>query len=106
VYALTDKALQALQEYARTPVSLTPVKSEALIRLLICDLVGEAVTRESMAALREDIADAATRLEAATERARELPRREKFLRLALSFMRQLLDLHSRLVDDVERELRD
>src|SRR5918999_5630379 len=57
VYSLTDKGLDALREYARTPVSFTPVKSDALLRLLICDLVGEKVTRESMATLREDIAD-------------------------------------------------
>ena len=50
VYTLTDKGLEALREYARTPVSFTPLKSEPLLRLLICDLVGEAVTRESMAA--------------------------------------------------------
>jgi PadR family transcriptional regulator, regulatory protein AphA len=106
VYALTAKGLQALKEYARTPVSLTPVKSEALIRLLICDLVGEAVTRESMAALRDDIADIAQRLDAATERAHALPHREKYLQLALGFMRHMLDLHSHLVDDVERKLRD
>src|SRR5215218_2375847 len=45
VYSLTDKGLQALEVYARTPVELTPVKSEALLRLLLADLVGEEVTR-------------------------------------------------------------
>src|SRR5215218_439076 len=57
LYALTEKGLEALREYARTPVAFTPVKSEALIRLLIVDLVGEEVTRESFATLRDDIAD-------------------------------------------------
>src|SRR5919198_5954283 len=38
VYTLTDKGRQALREYARTPVSVMPLKSEALLRLLICDL--------------------------------------------------------------------
>jgi hypothetical protein len=46
-----------LIDYARRPIPVTPVKSEALLRLLICDLVGEEVTRESMATLRDDIAD-------------------------------------------------
>src|SRR5881397_1525172 len=63
VYTLTDKGLQALREYARTAVAFTPLKSEPLIRLLICDLVGEQITRESMATLRDDIADIARRLE-------------------------------------------
>jgi hypothetical protein len=34
-----------------------PVKSDLLLRLLIADLVGERVTRESIVALREDLAD-------------------------------------------------
>ena len=35
VYTLTGKGLDALAEYARTPVSVTPGKSDALLRLLI-----------------------------------------------------------------------
>ncbi len=41
----------------RTPVTVTPLKSEPLLRLLIADLVGEDVTREALATLREDLAD-------------------------------------------------
>src|SRR5881398_2592963 len=55
VYALTEKGLDALRAYARTPVSFTPLKSAALLRLLICDLVGEEATRDSMATLRDDL---------------------------------------------------
>jgi DNA-binding PadR family transcriptional regulator len=40
VYSLTDRGLDALRSYARTPVAFQPVKSELLLRLLICDLVG------------------------------------------------------------------
>src|ERR671935_1429900 len=40
VYTLSDKGLRALREYARKPVQFMPVKSDALLRLLICDLVG------------------------------------------------------------------
>src|SRR5918994_7807863 len=35
VYALTEKGLEALREYARTPVRFTPLESEPLIRVLI-----------------------------------------------------------------------
>src|SRR5918912_2453151 len=63
VYTLTDKGRQALADYARTPVAVTPLKSEPLLRLLICDLVGEDVTRESLAALRDDIGDIEQRLD-------------------------------------------
>src|SRR3954469_23275654 len=41
VYTLTEKGLEALREYARTPVTFTPVKSDMLLRLLLADLVGE-----------------------------------------------------------------
>src|SRR6266513_1751317 len=63
VYTLTDRGLQALREWAQTPVTLTPLKSEPLLRLLICDLVGEEITRESMTTLRDDIADLQARLD-------------------------------------------
>jgi PadR family transcriptional regulator, regulatory protein AphA len=104
VYTLTDKGLDALAEYARTPVSVTPVKSDALLRLLICDLVGEDVTRESVATLRNDIADLRDRLDETERAATEYPHRAKYLLLVAAYLRRLLDLHEQLVDDVEREL--
>ena len=104
VYSLTDKGIGALSDYARTPVAFTPLKSEALVRLLICDLVGEAVTRESMATLREDVAEVARRLDDAEQRAKALPHRAKYLLITIGFLRRFLDLHLELVDEVEREL--
>jgi DNA-binding PadR family transcriptional regulator len=104
VYTLTGKGLEALREYARTPVSFTPLKSDPLLRLLICDLVGETVTRESMATLRDDVADIRRRLDDAERTARELPHREKYLLLVTGFLGRLLELHLELVDEVEREL--
>jgi DNA-binding PadR family transcriptional regulator len=104
VYTLTDQGLQALGEYARTPVAFTPLKSEALIRLLICDLVGEEVTRESIATLRDDIVGLRSRLEDSERTAHRLPHREKYLLLAIGFMRRVLDLHLELIAEVERDL--
>jgi DNA-binding PadR family transcriptional regulator len=106
VYTLTEKGLDALREYARTPVTFTPLKSDPLLRLLIADLVGERVTRESMATLREDIADIEERLKEAEASADELPHRRKYLLLVAGFLRELLQLHLRLVARVERELTD
>ncbi len=105
VYTLTDKGLAALREYARTPVRFTPLKSDPLLRLLIADLVGEEVTRESVGTLREDIADLLARLEEAEASAQALPHRAKYLLLVTGFLRRLLELHLELVDEVERELR-
>src|SRR5512144_3183795 len=68
VYSLTDRGLEVLREYAQSPVRFTPVKSDPLLRLLLCDLVGEPVTRASMLTLRVDIADIADRLDEAQAR--------------------------------------
>ena len=103
VYTLTDKGLAALREYGRTPVTVTPLKSEPLLRLLIADLVGEEATRTSMAMLREDVADLLARLEDAEATAESLPHRRKYLLLVIDFLRRLLELHLELVDDVERD---
>jgi DNA-binding PadR family transcriptional regulator len=106
VYALTDKGLDALRDYAKTPVTFMPVKSDALLRLLIADLVGEKVTRTNMGTLREDVAELKERVAEAAERAEDLPHRRKHLLLVYGFLDQLLDLHLELVDDVERQLVD
>ena len=104
VYRLTERGLDALRSYARTPVSFTPLKSEPLLRLLIADLVGEEPTRESLVALRADLADLRDRLDQGEEAAATLPHREKYLLIVIEFLRRYLDLHEELVDEVEREL--
>ena len=104
VYSLTEKGLEALRAYARNPVRFQPVKSDILLRLLICDLVGEAPTRESAGTLREDIADLLARLDETEERTALFPHRRKYQLLAMGFLRRLLDLHLELVDEIEREL--
>ena len=104
VYTLTDKGLEALRDYAQRPVTFTPLKSDALLRMLICDLAGEEVTRESMTALRDDLADIAARLDNAEEAAHGLPHREKYLLIVTRFLRGYLELHEELVNEVEHEL--
>jgi DNA-binding PadR family transcriptional regulator len=104
VYRLTEKGLQALRRYARTPVELTPLKSEPLLRLLIADLVGEEPTRESLIALRSELADLRARLDDSVATAEALPHRAKYLLIVTDFLRAYLDLHDCLVDQVEREL--
>jgi DNA-binding PadR family transcriptional regulator len=103
VYTLTEKGQSALVDYARTLVAVTRLKSEPLLRLLICDLVGEEITRESMATLRGDIEELRHRLDDAERTANELPHRAKYLLLVVGFLRGLLDLHEELVDQVDRE---
>jgi DNA-binding PadR family transcriptional regulator len=104
VYTLTDRGLDALRAYAATPIKLSPLKSEPLLRLLICDLVGEEVTVEAMGTLRDEILDLERRLDDAEARARDLPHREKYLLLVSGFLRALLELHEELIERVEQEL--
>jgi DNA-binding PadR family transcriptional regulator len=105
VYTLTDKGLGALKRYARTPVSFTPIKSELLLRLLIADLVGPAVTRKSVATLRDDIADLLERVAESEESASRYPHRRVYLRLVTGYLRRVLALNLELVDEIERTLR-
>jgi DNA-binding PadR family transcriptional regulator len=105
VYSLTAKGRAAIQEYARTPVTVTPLKSEPLLRLLLADLAGEEVTRESLLTLREDIAELLPRLKESVEAAEALPHRRKYLLLVNRFLERFVALHAELVDEVERELR-
>jgi DNA-binding PadR family transcriptional regulator len=100
VYTLTDKGLQALREYAATPVKITPLKSEPMLRLLIADLVGDEVTRESMATLRADIEDIRARLQESAAEAEGLPHRARYLLLVNEFLRRYVELHEQLLDDL------
>ena len=103
VYSLTPKGLEALREWSGTPVTLTPVKSEALLRLLVTDLVGEPATRAALSTLRDDLADLRARLDDTAAAAGELPHRRKYLLLAVEFLRRYVDLHEELVEEVERD---
>ena len=103
VYTLTEKGLDALRAYAQSPVRFTPLKSDPLLRLLICDLVGEPITRSSMATLRQDVADLMDRLDDGEATARTLEHRSKYLLLVIHFLRRYLELHLELVEAVERE---
>jgi DNA-binding PadR family transcriptional regulator len=104
LYTLTAKGRRALSDYAHTAVTVTPLKSEPLLRLLICDLVGEEVTRESLATLRDDLEDLRRRLDDSDERADRLPHRRKYLLLVNEFLRGFLELHTELLDRVDHEL--
>lgn len=105
VYSLTEKAREALDAFARTPASVTPIKSDALLRLLLCDLVGEETTRESLAALRAEVADLELRVRESEETAGALPHRAKYLLIATQFLHDFLELHLELLARVERELQ-
>src|SRR3954470_24834364 len=102
VYTLTDKGVEALRDWARTPLRFTAVKSELLVRLLVTDLVGEAAVRESVGGLREDIADLSARIAESEAAAEALPHRRKYLLMVNAHLRRLLQLNLELADEIER----
>jgi PadR family transcriptional regulator AphA len=104
VYTLTDKGLQALREWATTPVHYPRMEHEPLTRLLVADLVGEAPVRASLGTLRDDIADLSARLDEAEAAAENLPHRRKYLLMGHRLNRRLLEVHLEWLDEIEREL--
>jgi PadR family transcriptional regulator AphA len=100
VYTLTDKGLDALRAWARTPTRFTPVKSELLVRLLVADLVGVAATRRSVRALRAEIAELQELISASEASAEALPHRRRYLLLVDEYLRGLLDLQLELIEKV------
>ena len=104
VYTLTDKGLEALREWGRTPLRFTPLKSEPADRLLAADIIGEEATRESFGALRDDLVDLRARVHEMTVSAQALPHRTKYLLIAATFFERIIDVHEQLIEDVEREL--
>jgi DNA-binding PadR family transcriptional regulator len=104
VYSLTDKGLDALREHTKTPAVFTPLKSDMLLRLLLCDLVGEAPTRRAVSAIRPELAELSAQLDAAVESASALPHREKCLLLVIDFHRGLVQLRLDWVETVEERL--
>jgi PadR family transcriptional regulator, regulatory protein AphA len=104
VYTLTDKGLEALREWSRTPVHFPRLQHEPQIRLLIADLVEERDVRESLGTLRGDIAELSAKLDEAEAMASSLPHRERYLMLAHRLSRRMLDVHLEWLDEVEREL--
>jgi DNA-binding PadR family transcriptional regulator len=104
VYSLTEKGLHALRDWSHTPVHFPRMEHEALVRMLIADLVDEATVRESIGTLRTDIADLASRLDVAEAMAETLPHRRKYLLLGHRLSRRMLAVHLEWLDEVEREL--
>jgi DNA-binding PadR family transcriptional regulator len=103
-YTLTEKAREALREWAEEPCGFTGIESEAIVRVLATDLVGEARTRKSVAALRDEIAELEAFLDEAEEAARAYPHREKYLLLNHRLARAILNTYSDWLDEVERQL--
>jgi DNA-binding PadR family transcriptional regulator len=96
-YTLTAKAREALREWAEEPCAFTGIESEAIVRVLATDLVGEARTRKSVAALRGEIEELEGFLDEAEQAAKAYPHREKYLLLNHRLARAILTGSARRV---------
>lgn len=104
VYTLTEKGLRALRAWARTPPRFPRLRHDALARVLASDLVGEETVRESVLALRDEIAELRALVSEGEAAAELLPHRRKYLLLNHHFAHRLLDIHLEWLDEVERQL--
>jgi DNA-binding PadR family transcriptional regulator len=100
-YRLTDQGRQALREWLATPARFARIQNEPVVRLLGAEFVDRETLLESLAALRDEIADMTARLDAAREIEATLPRRAKALALNQSLARRILQAHLDWLADVE-----
>jgi DNA-binding PadR family transcriptional regulator len=101
-YRLTEKAYDALREWARQPVAFPGVPTQPVVRLLAADLVGEEAVVEGLEALRADVIDLLARLDVAEAVAETLPHRRTYLLLNHALARKVLQAHLEWLDEVER----
>ena len=104
-YTLTEKGREALAQWMKEPARFPRIQHEAVCRLLAADLVGEQAVLESLAALRDEIADLSARLDTAEAIAETIPSRTKYLLLNHRLARRIVDAHTEWLDEVERQLR-
>src|SRR6478752_2856594 len=105
-YTLTDAGSAALMEWAAEPARFPRIQHEAVTRLLLGDMVPDAVLVGGLQSMRTEIAEIAAQLRAADAAAAEVPHRTRYLRLNHALARRILDAHSTWIDQVERELGD
>jgi len=105
-YTLTEPGRAALLEWAAEPARFPRIQHEAVTRLLLGDMVPDAVLVAGLQSMRTEIAEIAAQLRAADAAAAEVPHRTRYLRLNHALARRILDAHSTWIDQVERELGD
>jgi len=103
-YTLTDIGRAALLEWAAEPARFPRIQHEAVTRLLLGDMVPDAVLVAGLGGMRAEIAEIAAQLDAADRAAEQVPHRTRYLHLNYALGRRILEAHSTWIDHVEREL--
>ena len=103
-YTLTDAGRDALLEWAAEPARFPRIQHEAVTRLLLGDMVPDAVLLAGLDGLRHDLDEITAQLDAADVAAASVPHRARYLRLNHALARRIVEAHRMWIDQVEREL--
>jgi DNA-binding PadR family transcriptional regulator len=103
-YTLTDAGRDALLEWAAEPARFPRIQHEAVTRLLLGDMVPDAVLLAGLDGLRRDLDEITAQLDAANVAAASVPHRARYLRLNHALARRIVDAHRVWIHQVEREL--
>jgi PadR family transcriptional regulator, regulatory protein AphA len=104
VYELTPAGEEALRAWVARPTPFPRIQSEPAVRLMAGDFGDPASLRESLGAMRAEIASLRAAAAESEARVGEIPHRTANLRLVHSLGRRVLDAHEDWLDEVEREL--
>jgi DNA-binding PadR family transcriptional regulator len=104
VYRLTDAGVAALEEWISRPSPFPRLAGEPPVRIISADLTGEGAVRESLLAMRAEIAELRANAEELEERASTIPHREKYLLLNARLAKHVLDAYERWLVELDQEL--
>ena len=103
-YTLTDAGRGALVEWAAEPARFPRIQHEAVTRLLLGDMVPDAVLLAGLDGLRRDLDEITAQLDAADVAAASVPHRARYLRLNHALARRIVEAHRVWIHQAEREL--
>jgi len=103
-YTLTDAGCDALLQWAAEPARFPRIQHEAVTRLLLGDMVPDAVLLAGLDGLRTDLDEITAQLDAADVAAASVPHRARYLRLNHALARRIVEAHRVWIHQAEREL--
>ena len=104
VYRLTDAGVAALEEWIGRPSPFPLLAGEPPVRIISADLTGEGSVKESLLAMRAEMAELRADAEEQERRASTIPHRERYLVLSARLAKHVLDAYDRWLDEVDQEL--
>jgi DNA-binding PadR family transcriptional regulator len=104
-YRLTAQGRRALEAWLAEPAVMPRIQNEASIKLLGADLLdGDEDVLGSLQGLREQISAGLGEMDALEQRSRQIPHRERYLRMLSDLGRTTLAAQLEWLERVEREL--